>query len=113
MRPFHHNPRTTVLWLALCGAAMLSILWCLPGRRPRFVGAMVLSTLAVAASIAGFILLRVNYTQTINGQTTLHLVSRWFFAGSLLLALTTFANALRGNRRQHCSARNKRVCFPP
>lgn len=86
---------TAILWLAICGAVLQSVIWCLAGRRPRFVGAMVLSAMAAGASIAGFFFLRVNYTQTVNGQTTLHLDSRWFFIASCIVAIAAFANALR------------------
>ena len=86
---------TVVLWLAICGAVLQSVIWCLAGRRPRFIGAMILSAMAAGASIAGFFFLRVNYTQTANGQTTLHLDSRWFFIASFIIAIAAFANALR------------------
>ncbi len=86
---------TAILWLAICGAVLQSVIWCLAGRRPRFVGAMVLSAMAAGASIAGFFFLRVNYTHTVNGQTTLHLDSRWFFIASCIVAIAAFANALR------------------
>lgn len=90
---------TALLWLATFGAAVQSVLWCRPGHRPRFVGAVILSALAAVASIAGFILLRVNYTQSMDGPTTLHLDSRWFFAASGLLDIAAFANALRWRLR--------------
>ena len=90
---------TVILWLAICGAVVMSLLWCLPGRRPRFFGAMILAAFAAVASIAGFVLMRVNYTQTVNGQTSLHLDSRWFFAAAFLLAVAAFVNALRWRLR--------------
>lgn len=90
---------TATLWLAICGAVVFALLWCLPGRRPRFIGAMILAALAAGASIAGFVLLRVNYTQTVNGQSSLHLDSRWFFAAAFLLAVAAFVNALRWRLR--------------
>ncbi len=90
---------TVILWLAICGAVFQSVIWCLAGRRPRFIGAMILSALAVGASIAGYLFLRVNYTQTANGQTTLHLDSRWFFIASFIVATAAFANALRWRLR--------------
>ena len=86
---------TVILWLAICGAVFQSVIWCLAGRRPRFIGAMVLSAMAAGASVAGFLLLLVNYTQTVDGKTALHLDSRWFFSASFLLALAAFAYAAR------------------
>jgi hypothetical protein len=86
---------TATLWLAICGAVVQSVIWCLTGRRPRFIGAMILSALAAGASIAGFVLLRVNYVHEVNRQTTLQLDSRWFFFASFLLAMAAFANATR------------------
>ncbi len=90
---------TVILWLAICGAVFQSVIWCLAGRRPRFIGAMILSALAAAASIAGFLFMRVNYTRTVNGQTTLHLDSRWFFIALFIVAIAAFANALRWRLR--------------
>lgn len=90
---------TATLWLAICGAVFQSVIWCRAGRRPCFVGAMFLSALAAGASIAGFLFLRVNYTQTVNGQTTLHLDSRWFFIASFIVAIVAFAIALRWRLR--------------
>jgi hypothetical protein len=86
---------TAILWLALCGAILQSVIWCLAGRRPRFIGAMILSAMAAGASIAGFVLLRVHYIHEVNGQTALRLDSRWFFFASFILGMAAFTNAAR------------------
>jgi hypothetical protein len=83
-----------VIWIASCAAAFQSFQWSRRRNRPRHVPSLMLSGLSIAGGVMGLTILRVDYSESVNGVVRWHLNSRWFFAVALILGLAAFAHAL-------------------
>lgn len=85
---------TVMVWIACCAAAFQSFQWSRRRHRPRHAASLILSGLSVAGGLVGITVLRLDYSQTVNGVVRWHLNSRWFSAVALILALAAFGHAL-------------------
>jgi hypothetical protein len=74
-----------VLWLASIVAGLCAIGWGFLAKRRRFWLAVILAVAALVISYLGLTHFNFAYSQTVNGEVTLSLNSKWFFMSSLLL----------------------------
>jgi len=85
---------TVVIWIACCAAAFQSFQWSRRRNRPRHVPSLILSGLSVAGGVVGLTVLRLDYSQSVNGVVRWHLNSRWFFAAALILGVAALGHAV-------------------
>jgi hypothetical protein len=91
-------------WLATIAASLLAFQLSSSFIQRRFWVSLILSLFATASSYWGLTFVSISTTRTMNGQSQTIFDSRWFFAGSIVLATLAFGFTLWKRWRLRCVA---------